>query len=550
MSEAAQARAAGALPAGLRSAYIAAMAGAGRAESDAERQKPRVRDAFRSWRTASVALQSFPSGLPLGLVFTAIPYWLNVQGIDVKTIGFVAYAQLPWAFKFVWAPVMDRYAPPFLGRKRGWAVVAQVGLFLGMLWLAFLAGGTVHLGWVAAATFVVAFFSASQDIAIDAYAVEVLRKDEQGVAAGARSALSRLALFLSGRLVISASAALSWRVLFALQGLVYAPAMLLMACSPEPEEAGRPPVSLREAVWAPFVDYLRQHNALQITAFLVLYKFGDNLASALVSVFLAQTGFGEWDIGVAQGTIGMIGTILGGLIGGTITTALGLGHSLWLFGLLQAFSNFGYVFIAEVGPSRAVMYGAIAVETITSGMGTGAFSVLLLRLTQKQFSASQYALLSSVFALGRTLAQPMAGVLVDALGWSTFFLLTIGAAAPGLIMLQMFVPFGTQEPVLRQPIRAPGAPLAVRQLFARAVFGFGVALVAGAAISALLDTLRRMRMNGWRGGDWGDLYAESVTALLAPVTAIDWIGLASLVTFAAVCGLGAAALPAARRGTR
>ena len=518
-----------------------------------ERRKPGVRDAFRSWRTASVALQSFPSGLPLGLVLTAIPYWLATQGVDVKTIAFLGgYTQLPWSFKFVWAPLLDRFAPPFFGRKRGWAVIAQIGLLLAMLQLARLAGDKPDLVWLAVTIFAIAFFSASQDIAIDAYAVEVLHKEEQGVAAGARSALSRIALFLSGRVVITASQWMPWRALFAVQGLVYAPAMVLMAFSPEPDDPPRPTVSLREAVWAPFVDYLRQNNALQITAFLVLYKFGDNLASSLVSVFLAQAGFTALDIGVAQGTIGMIGTIVGALIGGVLTSALGLGHSLWLFGFLQAFSNLGYVFIAESGANRAVMYGAIAVETMTSGMGTGAFSVLLLRLTEKQFSATQYALLSSVFALGRTVAQPIAGVLTDALGWTTFFLLTIAAALPGLVMLQQFVPLGTQEPVLKEAAPSRGGPIGRLDLVARALLGFAAALLAGSAISVLLDTLRRIRnAGGWRSDtQFAELFGDALAALLHPASVLDWVGLASIALFAAVCGLGAAALPAARRGVK
>src|SRR5262245_58053608 len=179
---------------------------------------------FSSWRTASVVLQSFPSGLPLGLVLVAVPAWLAIEGIDVKTIGFVTLAQAPWTFKFLWSPLMDRFAPPFLGRKRGWAVPAQAGLFASTLLLAFLAASPDRVWIIAGATLLVAFASATQDIAIDAYAVEVLRPDEQGVAAGSRTAVSRFAFFLSGRVVITAAKYLSWPALFAIQSLIYLPA--------------------------------------------------------------------------------------------------------------------------------------------------------------------------------------------------------------------------------------------------------------------------------------------------------------------------------------
>jgi PAT family beta-lactamase induction signal transducer AmpG len=497
---------------------------------------------FTSWRTAAVTLQSFPSGLPLGLVLVAVPAWLALEGIDIRTIGFVTLAQAPWTFKFLWSPFLDRFAPPFLGRKRGWAVVAQAGILVTTLALAALALEPERVWLIAGVTFLIAFASATQDIAIDAYAVEVLHREEQGVAAGARSAVARFAFFLSGRVVITAAKYVSWPVLFAVQSLVYLPAAILMYFSPEPEEAPAPPSSLRSAVWDPLVDFLRQHRALEITIFLVLYKFGDNLASALVSPFLIQVGYDQIDVGVASGTIGLVGTIVGSILGGTITSAIGLGHSLWLFGLLQAFSNIGYVLIAQAGVNRLLMYGAIAVETGTSGMGTGAFSVLLLRLTQKKFSATQYALLSSIFALGRTVAGPLAGVLVDAIGWRVFFILTIFAAAPGLIMLQRFVPFGEKEPTLGTAARRVGGPVARRALLARALGGTALGVAVALVFQGMLDFLRSSR--------GGAASVVSPWAPLFPASPGDWISLLATLLFGLVCGLMWAAMAAARRGVK
>ena len=499
---------------------------------------------FTSWRTAAVTLQSLPSGLPLGLVLIALPAWLALEGVDVKTIGFVTLAQAPWTFKFAWSPLLDRYAPPFLGRKRGWAVLAQGALLISTAALAVVATQPERVWLIAGVSLLIAFASASQDIALDAYAVEVLRVEEQGVAAGARSAVSRFAMFLSGRVVITAAKYLSWPVLFGIQAVTYIPAAILMFFSPEPEEAPPPPKTLREAVWQPFVAFLRQHRAVEIAVFLVLYKFGDNLAYALVSPFLVQVGFDKMDIGVASGTIGLIGTIVGAIAGGAITTALGLGHSLWIFGLTQAFSNIGYVLVAEAGVNRPLMYSAMAVETFTSGLGTGAFGVLLLRLTQKRFSATQYALLSSIFALGRTVSGPVAGVLVDAMGWRDFFLLTILASAPGLVMLQRFVPVGVREPLFTLEAPAARPPIGRRGLITRAATGTVLGLILAGGGSALLEAFRVMRVDP----DRGFAIAGPLGRLLCPTGVAAWTSLIAVCLFGLLCGIASAALAAARRG--
>jgi PAT family beta-lactamase induction signal transducer AmpG len=499
---------------------------------------------MRSWRTASVVLQSFSSGLPLGLVLVAVPAWLKLQGYDNTTIGWVTAAQLPYAFKFLWSPLMDRYAPPFLGRKRGWAVIAQAALLVATLGLAWVAARPEQIGTIWIAVFLIAFASASQDIAVDAYAVEVLHREEQGLAAGARAAVSRFALTLSGRICITAATWLSWPFLFAAQAFVYPAAAALMVFSPEPESPPEPPRSLREAVWEPFVGFLRQHRALEITTFLVLYKFGDNLASALVSPFLLESGYSKMDVGIIFFWIGFGGAVVGTIVGGAITSGMGLGHSLWIFGFLQAFSNIGYILIAQVGLNRPLMYSAMFFESATTGMGTGAFSVLLLRLTSKKFSATQYALLSSIFALGRTASGPLAGVLVDALGWPIFFGLTIIAAAPGLLLLQRFVPLGTREPVLVEESGRAGSPLRPAELAMRAFFGVLVGTVFAALYSSVLEALRAMRAKPPASFS----LLPPLRHLFSPADLGDWTTIASIVLFGIICGIAVAALAAARRG--
>ncbi len=488
-------------------------------------------------------LQQFPSGLPLGLVLIAIPAWLKLEGFDIKTIGFMTLAQAPWTFKFLWSPLMDRYAPPFLGRKRGWALLAQGALLLTTLGLAIAAGNPRQVWVIGVAALLIAFASASQDIAIDAYAVEVLRPEEQGVAAGARNAVSRFALTLSGRIAITLATWVSWPVLFAAQAFLYLPAGVLTLFSPEPEVVPAPPKSLREAVWEPFVGFLRQHRALEIAAFLVFYKFGDNLASALVSPFLLEIGYDKWDVGIIFFWIGFSGTVLGSIAGGAITSGLGLGHALWLFGLLQAFSNIGYILVAQVGVNRPLMWSAMFVEAATTGMGTGAFGVLLLRLTQKRFSATQYALMSSIFALGRTVAGPIAGVLIDTLGFRTFFILTIFAAAPGFVMLQRFVPLGTREPSITQETRAVPSPLGRGGLIGRAFAGGALGLVFAALCGAALDALRTIKSTPGAGFT----LAPYLGRLVQPESAGDWISILAIALSGATCALAGAAYAAARR---
>jgi PAT family beta-lactamase induction signal transducer AmpG len=275
-----------------------------------------------------------------------------------------------------------------------------------------------------------------------------------------------------------------------------------------------------------------------------LFKFGDNLATALVSPFLIQTGFDQVDVGVASGTIGLIGTITGSIIGGAVCSTIGLGHSLWLFGVMQALGNVGYVLVAQVGPNRPLMYGAMAVETLTAGMGTGAFGVLLLRLTQKKFSATQYALWSSIFALGRTIAGPIAGVLVDSIGWRNFFLVSIAGATPGLIMLQRFSPLGVRDPEFAVEARPAGPPLGREQLLVRAVVGGAVGLALGGFVAVALGMLRALHS----GPGGAVALTPQLESLVFPVSVAQWATSISVVVFGVVCGLGWAALAAGRRG--
>ncbi len=394
---------------------------------------------------------------------------------------------------------------------------------------------------IGALVLAIAFASATQDIAIDAYAVEVLKREEQGIATGARTAFYRAAMLVAGGASITLAAETSWALVNLLLALCYLPLMLVTWFAPEPQILPTPPRTLREAVWGPFVGFLAQHRALEILAFVVLFKLSDNLTQALTRPFLVQVGFNDFDVGIATATIGQAAAIAGTMAGGMLTDRIGLGRALWLFGLLQLVSNLGYAAVAQVGVNRPVMYAAQAFELGASGLGSGAFGVLLLRLTQKRFSATQYALLSSLFTLPRVLAGPVAGVLADLMGWRDFFVLTVAFGIPGMVLLSRFVPWRARD--VQFEVRAPAraAPLTRRALVARSLLGGTVALLAGLSTVALLGGLA-----GLRAGR-GFAALPAVWAVLRPARIGDWTTAAGLLVLAVLVGLATAATLVARR---
>jgi PAT family beta-lactamase induction signal transducer AmpG len=516
----------------------------GEPDEQGEGRAPGLRAVVGSWRLFSVVLLSFASGMPLGLVWFAIPAWMAREGVDIKVIGLFTLAQAPWSFKLLWSPWMDRYPTPFLGRKRGWIVVGQVALFALTLALSGASHARDAVWVIGALALGIAFASATQDIAIDAYAVEVLRREEQGIASGSRTAFYRAAMLVAGGASITLAAATSWAFVNAMLALLYLPFMALTALAPEPEVLPPPPRTLREAVWGPFVGFLAQHRSLEILGFVVLYKLGDNLTQSLTGPFLVQMGFDDVDVGLARTTIGQAAAIGGTFVGGLLTDRIGLGRSLWVFGFLQLVSNLGYAVVAQVGVNRPVMYAAQAFEHLSSGLGSGAFGVLLLRLTQKRFSATQYALLSSLFTLPRVLAGPVTGVLADALGWRDFFVLTVLFGVPGMAMLARFVPWNARDVEFAVEAPAWGAPLTRAALAWRTMTGAGLTLFAGLGGLLLVGWLSAVHANRAFGA------APAIRGLFFPSTVGDWTTTVGLVVLAGLGGLATAATLVARRGLK
>jgi PAT family beta-lactamase induction signal transducer AmpG len=502
--------------------------------------------AMRSPRTAAVSLLAFSSGMPLGLVWIAIPDWLRNSGVDLTTVGLVTLTQAPWTFKVLWAPLMDRWSIPWLGRRRGWAAVMQIALFALTLMLAGV-GHVPETPWVVLAlSLSIAFASATQDIAIDAYSVDVLRSEEQGVAVGGSRSIYRIAMFLAGAFSITFAGWTSWPVVCVGMACLYLPMLFVTIKAPEPEDAPAAPKSLRDALWLPFLGFLGRHRALEILAFVIFYKISDNLAVALLRPFLIDKGYTDMERGIVLGTVSIFATVIGTLAGGILTTAMGLGHALWLFGFLQIFSNVGYILVDRAPHNVWLMSAAAIFDQGMSGMGTGAFSVLLLRMTQKRFSATQYALFSSLFGIPRIVSGPIAGATVSAMGWETFYWITLFAGIPGLLLLQRFAPLGTREPEFIVEAVRRREPLSTPQIALRGVFGGLAALALGAMSLASLAGLKAAHAAGTTAPEAFD-FLRRLEALATPVDPKGWLQVVGLLVFAGFIGLTTAAVYAGRR---
>ncbi|GAB1722074.1 MAG: muropeptide transporter [Nitrospira sp.] len=376
----------------------------------------------------------FASGLPLDLTGGTLQAWLTEAGLDLTTIGLFAYVGLPYTLKFLWAPVMDRIVPPWLGRRRGWMIVTQTGLAVALTLMA-LIGPAEGAQVFAALALAVAFLSASQDIVFDAYRTDVLKPEERGLGAATWVMGYRIAMIASGSLALILASRLNWPAAYLCMAGLMALGILTIFMSPEPENAQAAPHSMAEAVWGPLTEFLARPMALALLGLIVLYKLGDAFAGALTTSFLLRgVQFSSEDIGVVR-AFGMGATILGAFIGGSLMPRLGLFRSLFVFGILQALSNLTFMWLAWAGKSYAVMALAVGVENLTGGMGTAAFVALVMSLCNHRYTATQFALLSSVEALGRVFLGWPAAKLVGLAGWGPFFFVTFLAALPGLWLL-------------------------------------------------------------------------------------------------------------------
>jgi len=381
----------------------------------------------------------FASGLPLALTSGTLQAWATVENVSLQQIGFLTLVGSAYTLKFLWAPLVDRYVPPLLGRRRGWMLLTQLLLGLCIMAMGLLSPSSALLP-LALLAVGVALLSATQDIAFDAYCTDVLHKEERGAGAAVKVLGYRVAMLVSGGLaLILADTWLGWGATYMLMG------GLMLACAaatlwaPEPDVPVAVPRSLAQAVVEPLADFFKRPGAGEMLLLIVLYKLGDAFAGALSTTFLIRgAGFSPAEVGSVNKVMGLAATIVGALAGGSLMARWGLYRALMAFGLLQALSNLGYWVIAVSAPSLWLMAGAVGVENLCGGLGTAAFVGLLMAMCRQRFSATQFALLSAVSAVGRTyLAGPLTPYLVERMGWPGFFLLTVLIALPGLALLHL-----------------------------------------------------------------------------------------------------------------
>jgi MFS transporter, PAT family, beta-lactamase induction signal transducer AmpG len=400
---------------------------------------------FRDRRLAVILLLGFSSGLPLALTGGTLQAWMTVEGVDLATIGIFTLVGIPYTWKFVWAPLMDRFVPPFLGRRRGWLFVTQLVLAALIASMA-CSSPKADLAWLALLAVMVAFASASQDIVFDAYRTDVSSAEQRGLAAAFTVVGYRVAMLTSGAaaLVLVAGSgfipALGWQDTYLVMAGLMGIGAAATLWGPEPTSGAPPPRTLDEAVWAPLREFFSRPGAGALLALIVLYKLGDAFAGSLTTAFLLRgVGFPLDDVGYVNKGMGLAATIFGALFGGALMVRLGLYRALLVFGVLQAVSNLGFMALAAAGKSYPMMFFAVGFENLTGGMGTAAFVALLMALCDRRFTATQYALLSALASFGRVYVGPAAGYATDpkylGLTWTVFFFLTFLVALPGLALL-------------------------------------------------------------------------------------------------------------------
>ncbi len=391
----------------------------------------------------------FSSGLPLYFLLQLVPAWLRRSDVDLTTIGIVGLAQLPYAWKFLWSPLCDRFSLPFFGRRRTWMLGSQVLLLLSMAGIGLFspANSTNAIIWAA---FVIAVFSATQDIAIDAYRRELLPDIELGLGNSFYVNAYRVAGLIPGGLSLIMADSFSWPTVFMMTATFMIPGILCTALVPEPAVHGSPPRTLHEAIIEPFREFFTRDSvgaAILVLAFMLLYKFGDSLATALLTPFYIDVGFTNTEIGAVAKLVGFWSMIIGGFLGGLIMVKTGINRALWLFGVVQLLSIFGFAALNEAGKNIYFLGLAVGFEYLGVGLGTAAFVAFIASQTNKNFSATQFALFSSFFAIPRSITGVIAGFIVErmGLGWTNFFLISAATAVPGMMLLYWVAPWNSDK---------------------------------------------------------------------------------------------------------
>jgi len=388
----------------------------------------------------------FYSGLPLALTGATLQAWLSVAQIDIRSIGLYSLIAIPYTFKFIWAPVLDRWAFPILGRRRGWMLFFQALIAI-FIWCMATTGPEMNLMLLALFAFMSAFTSASQDIVFDAYRTDLLSPAERGTGAGISITGYRIGMLVSGAFALVLADRIGWGNTYRLMALLMLLSIIVTILSPDPGHKTRPPSNLKEAVWGPLSQFFLRPGAMSYLLLIVFYKLGDAFAGTLSTAFLIKgMGFSPTAVGTINKGMGLLCTVAGALWGGALTGKLGLYRALFLFGILQAISNLAFMALAVTGKSYTMMALAVAVENLSGGMGTAAYVAYMASITNKKFTATQYALLSSLMGIPRVLASAPTGFMAQSMGWFWFFLTCTLVAIPGLVVLKWVAEKKGSEP--------------------------------------------------------------------------------------------------------
>jgi len=395
-------------------------------------------------------LTGFSSGLPLYILISLLPAWLRSDGLDLKAIGLFALIQLPFTWKFLWAPFFDRFSPP-LGRRRGWLIISQLALLLTIPIFGFLRP-TLDLGVIIALAGTMAFFSASQDIVLDAYRRELLKDAELGIGNSIHVNAYKIAGLIPGSLSLILADHLPWNSVFIITALFMLPGIAMTLFVSEPSLSNDLPKTLKAAVIEPFHEFINRNgvkSAGLILAFIFLYKLGDSMATALATPFYLDLGFSKTEIGLIAKNAGLWPSVIGGLLGGIWMIRLGINRALWLFGAFQMIAILGFYGLATLGHNLPALAIAISIEALCVGLGTTAFVAFIAHTTNPLYTATQFALFTSLSAIPRTFANATTGYLVEYLGWQTFFIFCFLIAIPGMFLLIKIAPWN--EPTNRNP---------------------------------------------------------------------------------------------------
>ncbi len=385
-----------------------------------------------------VLLLGFSSGLPLLLTGGTLKTWLAREHINISTIGYFSWVGMAYSLKFLWAPLLDRYTLFKMGRRRSWMLITQIFLAISICLLGTL-NPIENLSSMALIAVLIAFFSATQDIAIDAFRRELLTTGELGLGSSLNMYGYRIAMLISGGagigLVGSSFVSLTWGQLYFLMAACMAVGMIATFFAPEPKIETPPPKTLMSAIVEPFTEFIRRPGALFILLFVFLFKLGDALSGSLLNPFYVEMGFTNADIGLIAKTFGLASSLVGLFIGGLIIYYIDLYKCLWGFGILQALSTAAFALLTYTGAEKWALATVVIFEDVSSGMGSAAFVAFLASLSNKKYTATQYAILSSIATLGRNFFSGFSGALVKSLGWSSFFYVCALIAIPGLVML-------------------------------------------------------------------------------------------------------------------